>query len=49
MIQKYIIGGESSLDLLLGTLTFINWFVTILLLCLKRSDFDPLTGSICSS
>ena len=40
LIQKVVAGGESSLDLLLGTLTFINWFATILLLRLKHYDTD---------
>ena len=48
MIQKVVAGGESSLALLLGTPTFINWFVTILLPRLKYCDFNLLTGSICS-
>jgi hypothetical protein len=31
IIQKVVDGGERSIDLLFGTLTFVNWFVANLL------------------
>jgi hypothetical protein len=45
IIQKVVAGGERSLDLLFGTLTFLNWFVANLQIRRKDSDFDFSQGS----
>ena len=39
--QKMVVDNDKSLDLFLGLLVFINWYIIWFILC----NFDPLCGN----